>query len=113
MAFFASEPEISREGNLGANGAHYDSREGTPGADDNPSGASSALSLARTFAHTTLDWTLHLVFFTNEEYFRQELMGGVVYMKPCRATGDNIVAMVSLETIGYFSDVAGRQKRQG
>jgi len=91
-------------------GAHYDSREGTPGADDNASGAASALSLARTFAHATPNRTLRFVFFTNEEYFRQELMGSLVYAKLCRARGDNIVAMVSLETIGYFSDVAGRQK---
>jgi Zn-dependent M28 family amino/carboxypeptidase len=91
-------------------GAHYDSREGTPGADDNASGVASALSLARTFAHATPNRTLRFVFFTNEEYFREELMGSLVYAKLCRARGDNIVAMVSLETIGYFSDVAGSQK---
>jgi len=56
------------------------------------------------------DRTLRFVFFTNEEYFPQELMGSLVYAKLCRARGDNIVAMVSLETIGYFSDVAGSQK---
>jgi len=54
--------------------------------------------------------TLRFVFFTNEEYFRQNLMGSVVYAKLCRARNDNIVAMVSLETIGYFSDVDGSQK---
>jgi len=91
-------------------GAHYDSREGTPGADDNASGTASALSLARTFARATPDRTLRFVFFTNEEYFREELMGSLVYAKLCRARNDNIVAMVSLETIGYFSDVAGSQK---
>jgi hypothetical protein len=54
--------------------------------------------------------TLRFVFFTNEEYFRQDLMGSLVYAKLCRARSDNIVAMVSLETIGRFSDVAGSQK---
>src|SRR5258708_28629411 len=91
-------------------GAHYDSREGTPGADDNASGTAAALSFARTFAHTKPGRTLRFVFFTNEEYFRQDLMGSLVYAKLCRARGDNIVAMVSLETIGYFSDVARSQK---
>lgn len=91
-------------------GAHYDSREGTPGADDNASGTAAALSLARTFAHAKPDRTLRFAFFTNEEYFRQNLMGSLVYAKLCRKRGDNIVAMVSLETIGYFSDVAGSQK---
>lgn len=91
-------------------GAHYDSREGTPGADDNASGTAAVLSLARTFARTAPGRTIRFVFFTNEEYFRQSLMGSLVYAKLCRARNDNIVAMLSLETIGYFSDVAGSQK---
>jgi len=91
-------------------GAHYDSREGTPGADDNASGTAAALSLARTFANATPGRTLRFVFFTNEEYFREDLMGSLIYAKLCRARNDNIVAMISLETIGHFSDVAGSQK---
>ena len=91
-------------------GVHYDSREGTPGADDNASGSAAVLSLARAFAKATPGRTLRFVFFTNEEYFRQDLMGSLVYAKLCRARSDNIVAMLSLETIGYFSDVAGSQK---
>jgi Zn-dependent M28 family amino/carboxypeptidase len=91
-------------------GAHYDSREGTPGADDNASGSAAALSLARTFANAKPDRTLRFVFFTNEEYFRENLMGSLVYAKLCRARKDNIVAMVSLETMGYFSDVVGSQE---
>ena len=91
-------------------GAHYDSREGTPGADDNASGSAAVLSLARTFTKSTPGRTLRFVFFTNEEYFRQDLMGSLVYAKLCRARKENIVAMLSLETIGHFSDVAGSQK---
>ena len=91
-------------------GAHYDSRERTPGADDNASGSAALLFLARTFARQSPGRTLRFVFFTNEEYFRQELMGSLVYAKLCRARNDNIVAMVSLETIGYFSDVVGSQR---
>jgi len=91
-------------------GAHYDSRESTPGADDNASGSAALLALARTFSKVKPSRTLRFVFFTNEEYFRQNLMGSVVYAKLCRARNNNIVAMVSLETIGYFSDVDGSQK---
>lgn len=91
-------------------GAHYDSREGTPGADDNASGSAAVLSLARTFATAKPGRTLRFLFFTNEEYFRQDLMGSLTYAKLCRKRGDNIVAMVSLETIGHYSDVAGSQK---
>lgn len=99
-----------RPGEIVIVGAHYDSREGTPGADDNASGTAAALSLARTFAKATPGRTLRFVFFTNEEYFREDLMGSLVYAKLCRARVDNIVAMLSLETIGHFSEVSGSQK---
>ena len=99
-----------RPGEIVIISAHYDSREGTPGADDNASGSAALLSLARTFSHAKPGRTLRFVFFTNEEYFRQNLMGSLVYAKLCRARNDNIVAMVSLETIGYFSEVDGSQK---
>jgi Zn-dependent M28 family amino/carboxypeptidase len=99
-----------RPGEVVIIGAHYDSREGTPGADDNASGTAALLSLARTFAKATPARTLRFVFFTNEEYFRQDLMGSLVYAKRCRERGENIVAMLSLETIGYFSDVVGSQR---
>jgi len=91
-------------------GAHYDSREGTPGADDNASGSAAVLSLAGTFASAKPERTLRFILFTNEEYFRQDLMGSLVYAKRSRARNENIVAMLSLETIGYFSDVTGSQK---
>ena len=99
-----------RPGEIVIIGAHYDSREGTPGADDNASGSAAVLSLARTFRKAAPARTVRFVLFTNEEYFRQDLMGSLVYAKLCRTRNDNIVAMLSLETIGYFSDVAGSQK---
>jgi hypothetical protein len=91
-------------------GAHYDSREGTPGADDNASGTAALLALSRAFAKSAPERTLRFVFFTNEEYFRQDLMGSLVYAKLCRSRNENIVAMLSLETMGYFSDLKGSQK---
>jgi Zn-dependent M28 family amino/carboxypeptidase len=91
-------------------GAHYDSREGTPGADDNASGTAALLSLARTFAGRAPERTVRFVFFTNEEYFRQDLMGSTVYAQRCRERNENIVAMLSLEMLGYFSDVAESQR---
>ena len=36
-------------------------------------------------------------------------MGSRVYARTCRERGDNIVAMLSLETIGYYSDEPGSQ----
>jgi hypothetical protein len=51
------------------------------------------------------------VAFTNEEppYFQTSTMGSLVYAGACRARGDEIVAMISLETIGYYSKEIGSQ----
>ena len=93
-------------------GAHYDSAEGTPGADDNASGVASLLALARKFSAKETARTLRFVFFVNEEppYFRTDNMGSVVYANECKQRGDDVVAMLSLETIGYYSDTEGSQK---
>jgi Zn-dependent M28 family amino/carboxypeptidase len=86
-------------------GAHYDSVPGAPGANDNGSGTAGVLALARRFAGKAATRTLRFVAFTNEEpwHFQQATMGSLIYAKRCRAAGDRIVAMLSLETIGYFS----------
>ena len=92
-------------------GAHYDTAHGTPGADDNTSGIAATLALARRFAHRKVDRTLRFVAFVNEEppYFQTEQMGSLVCARRCRANDENIVAMLSLEMLGYYSDAADSQ----
>jgi len=92
-------------------GAHYDSVSGAPGANDNGSGVAALLALARRFAGKTSGQTLRFVAFANEEppYFQTEQMGSLVYARRCKARGDRISAMISLETIGYFSDAPRSQ----
>jgi hypothetical protein len=87
-------------------GAHYDSLMGTVGANDNGSGVAANLALARLLAGHKTDRTIRFVFFANEEppFFQTDDMGSLVYAAKCRADNDNIVAMLSLETIGYYSD---------
>ena len=55
--------------------------------------------------------TLRLVAFVNEEppFFQTDQMGSRVYARRCRERGENVVAMLSLETIGYYSDNEGSQ----
>jgi hypothetical protein len=93
-------------------GAHYDSAPGAPGADDNASGVAAMLALARARAGKHGVRTVRFVAFVNEEppHFWNEAMGSLVYAKACKARGDDIVAMVSLETLGYFSGEPGTQK---
>lgn len=93
-------------------GAHYDSVFGCPGANDNGSGVAALLALARRFAGKPAGRSLRFVAFVNEEppYFQTEEMGSFVYAKRCKERGDRITGMISLETIGYFSDAPGSQK---
>jgi hypothetical protein len=100
-------------------GAHYDSVFGSPGANDNGSGMAATLALARRFAEKQSERrltqtpykTLRFVAFVNEEppYFLSGEMGSLVYARRCKERGDKISAMISLETIGYFSDAPNSQ----
>ena len=92
--------------------AHYDSVIGAPGADDNGSGVAAVLALARTFAGRKQKRTLRFVAFANEEppWFATEQMGSFRYAQRCRERRENVVAMLSLESIGYFSDTPGSQQ---
>lgn len=87
-------------------GAHYDSISGTPGANDNASGVAAMLEIARLLAGNTYSHTVRLVAFANEEppFFYSEEMGSSVYVARSRQHGEQIKAMLALETIGYFSD---------
>ena len=93
-------------------GAHYDSVLGCPAANDNGTGVAAMLSLARRFSERDTDRTLRFVAFANEEppYFQTEQMGSWVYAKQCRKRDETVTAMLSLETIGYYSDTPGSQQ---
>jgi hypothetical protein len=92
-------------------GAHYDSVFGSPGANDNGSGVAATLALARRFASAKPKHTIRFVAFVNEEppYFLSGEMGSLIYARRCKERGDRISAMISLETIGYFSDAPNSQ----
>ena len=87
-------------------GAHYDSVDLCPGANDNGSGIAALIEIARLFSGKELKRTVRFVAFANEEppYFQTDAMGSRVYAARCRQRNENIVAMYSLETIGYYSD---------
>ena len=92
-------------------GAHYDSVMGSPGANDNASGCAALVEIARFLSGRRPERTLRFVFFVNEEppFFKTDLMGSVVYANRCRERNEKIVAMYSLETIGYYSNTPGSQ----
>ena len=94
-------------------GAHYDSVPGSPGADDNATGVAAVLEIAKSFASgPATAKTVRFVAFVNEEppFFQTGEMGSRVCARRCRERNENVVAMLSLETIGYYADAEGSQK---
>ncbi|MBJ6725198.1 M28 family peptidase [Geomesophilobacter sediminis] len=93
-------------------GAHYDTVPGCPGANDNGSGIAALLELARLLHAAQPARTVRLVAFANEEppYFQTETMGSLVYARALQQRGEKVVAMLSLETIGCYSDAPKSQQ---
>lgn len=89
-------------------GAHYDSADISPGADDNGSAVVILLELAKRFKerfdseHTRI----RIVLFANEEppFFGVGLMGSQVYAKYLHDKKENITAMYALDALGYYSE---------
>ena len=95
-------------------GAHYDSVEDAPGANDNGSGAAAVLELTRLLKDLQGQTRkrIRLVLFVNEEppYFMTRDMGSLRYAEALAARKERVTAMFSLETLGYYSDAPGSQK---
>lgn len=93
-------------------GAHYDTVAGCPGADDNASGVAALIELARMLRHVPMERTVRFVAFANEEDSGGpwESMGSYHYARLCKQRRENVVAMLSLEMLGYYSDAEGSQK---
>ncbi len=75
-------------------------------------GVAAMLELAARLAQSPQPRTVRFAAFANEEppFFQTEHMGSLVYSRAARARGDRIVAMLSLETMGYYSNETGSQQ---
>ncbi len=85
-------------------GAHYDTVEGSPGADDNASGVGLLLELARLWSKDAGGRKVHFVAFSLEEppVFGSSRMGSYVYA--ASLGGQELLGMLSLEMVGYYTD---------
>jgi Zn-dependent M28 family amino/carboxypeptidase len=92
-------------------GAHYDTDTETPGADDNASGVAALLELARLAVESPPARTVRFAAFTLEEppAFMTRSMGSYVYARSVRDGGEEVLGMVSLEMLGFYSDRKGSQ----
>ncbi|MHC4767237.1 MAG: M28 family peptidase [Planctomycetota bacterium] len=104
-------PGTDRPDQIVVVGGHYDSVIFCPGANDNGTGVAATLALARALSDFRPSRTLRFLCFVNEEppYFQTANMGSRVYARRCRQRGEDITAMICLETIGYYSDEKGSQ----
>lgn len=109
--------EVTRPGNERPEeilllGAHYDSVRGSPGANDNASGVAALIEISRLIRHADPGRTVRFIAFTNEEppFFYMRKMGSLIYAKAARARSDNILLMVSLETIAYYRSESKTQR---
>jgi Zn-dependent M28 family amino/carboxypeptidase len=93
-------------------GAHYDSYNITPGADDNASGVAGLLELARLLGQSPPARPIELVAYAFEEQPRSSNadMGSAWHARALRAANREVELMLSLEMIGYFTDVPGSQR---
>ncbi len=88
-------------------GAHFDSVPGSPGADDNASGVSVMLELARILAKRKWNHTVEFVGFHMEEW---NMIGSRAYAKKLKQADTRVRGMISLEMVGFTSNVPGSQK---
>ena len=88
-------------------GAHFDSVEGTPGADDNASGLAVLLEAARLLSRARLRSELLFCAFNLEEL---NMIGSTYFAKKLKAAEVKVDAMISLEMIGYTDPRPGSQK---
>lgn len=93
-------------------GAHYDTTWLTPGADDNASGIAGLLEIARTLKSKRFPRSIRFIAFANEEVpnYRRAEMGSMFTAKRSFTRTEQIVGMISLEMIGYYSDQPGSQR---
>lgn len=96
-------------------GAHYDTAPGTPGANGNGSGVAATLALAQALGGQAHPRSLVFVFFpcAARPYLQTERMGSLAWARATKVAGRTVVAMLSLDSLGYFSDEPSSQHFPG
>jgi hypothetical protein len=82
-------------------GSHFDSVEEGPGADDNTSGTTALLEVARVLARRPQPATIRFVWFTSEE---SGLRGSREFVRVAKAEGERVVGALNNDMIGWAND---------
>lgn len=87
-------------------GAHYDGVEDCAGADDNASGVAATLEIARLLAQVDHARTVLIACWDEEEL---GLVGATAFVEGLAASGEDVVANFTFDTVGYSSTEPGSQ----
>ena len=92
-------------------GAHYDTASYTPGADDNASGVSMLLEVARLLNARGHDRTIQIVFFDrgSSRFAGSDDAGSYAWASDAKKQNKKIMAMISIDSIGMYLDEPGSQ----
>jgi hypothetical protein len=82
-------------------GSHFDSVREGPGSDDNTSGTTALLEVARVLARRPQAATLRFVWFTSEE---SGLRGSKEFVRRAAAAGDRVVGALNNDMLGWAND---------
>jgi hypothetical protein len=84
--------------------AHHDSTPISPGADDDGSGVAAVLATAKILSQFSFNYTIRFITFCGEE---TQLYGSYLYAHNASHRGDNIVAVIDADMIGYAHTTEG------
>jgi Zn-dependent M28 family amino/carboxypeptidase len=85
--------------------SHFDGPRGSPGADAGASGAAVLLEVARSLAATGHERTLRFVLFPDgAARAGKPDSAAAQYAKDCASKGEQIVAVVYIDSVGLFAD---------
>jgi hypothetical protein len=83
---------------------HYDTVASSPGADDDGSGTAAVLAIANILSQYHFNHTIRFITFSAEEV---GTYGSFTYARDASYRGDNIVAVLNMDMIGYASTTEG------
>ena len=84
--------------------AHFDTTNGSLGADDDGSGIAALLATAQIMSQYSFPHTIQFIAFSGEEV---GTYGSFMYARDASARGDNIVAVINIDMIGYANTTKG------
>ncbi len=86
--------------------AHHDTVAVSPGAEDDGSGVSAVLMIAKILSQYSFTHTIRFITFSGEEV-RLGLYGSYMYARDAYQRGDNIIAIINLDEIGFANTTEG------